>query len=293
MAETDSTVRVDCRICGTTFEYQRVPGPGRLRRFCSEACKFGSEAKRLSVVSECTTCGSGFSPRYRHQKVCSQSCRRKPAFIGPRNKPKPKPPLRVVHCHGCGVTVLRRQKTSEAGRYCSQACNTGAMTRVAAERAALLRIQAAWAWRPSALVRAEVQALRRIRRNKERQIRTERACRTCGVPVVGLLNWPRTCAPCKDMARRRAQRIAKAARDKRIRSGPRDRIDPFVVFERDGWCCYMCGIATPKFLRGTYEPNAPELEHKVALANGGTHTWENVACACRRCNGLKGARLAA
>ena len=287
MAVTNSIRQ--CRRCGVEF---RRTAKGQPTKYCSEACR-GAAPGRRPQAAECITCGASYFPSYRAAGFCSVACRRAPAFIGPRNKKKSRPPLREVSCCGCGITTMRRMRGDESGRYCSRACDTGSMTRVAAEKAALLRIQRAWAWRPSAVVMAEVQALRRIRRNKERQIRTERGCGTCGVPVAGLLNWPRTCAPCKDMAERRARRIARAARDKRIRSRPRDRIDPFAVFERDGWRCYMCGIATPQVLRGTCEPSAPELEHKVALANGGTHTWDNVACSCRACNGAKGARLAA
>lgn len=51
----------------------------------------------------------------------------------------------------------------------------------------------------------------------------------------------------------------------------------------------LCGCGTPKRLRGSYEPSAPELDHVVPLAMGGTHTWGNVKCSCRRCNGAKGA----
>ena len=42
-------------------------------------------------------------------------------------------------------------------------------------------------------------------------------------------------------------------------------------------------------LRGTHKDRAPEVEHIVSLADGGHHTWNNVACACRRCNIKKGA----
>ena len=61
------------------------------------------------------------------------------------------------------------------------------------------------------------------------------------------------------------------------------------VFKRDRWVCQICGVKTPQKLRGTQEPNAPELDHIVAIALGGDHVIENCQCACRRCNGLKGA----
>jgi 5-methylcytosine-specific restriction endonuclease McrA len=66
-----------------------------------------------------------------------------------------------------------------------------------------------------------------------------------------------------------------------------DRIDPIKVFERDRWRCQLCGCSTPERLRGQMVDHAPELDHIVPLARGGAHTWSNVQCACRRCNGEK------
>jgi len=80
-----------------------------------------------------------------------------------------------------------------------------------------------------------------------------------------------------------------ARRRSLIAGGSRDAIDPMAVFERDKWKCHLCGRNTKKSLRGTFEPLAPELEHIVALSDGGTHTWGNVACSCRSCNLGKGA----
>lgn len=53
---------------------------------------------------------------------------------------------------------------------------------------------------------------------------------------------------------------------------------------------HMCGRSTPRELRGTHYPAAPELDHIVSLADGGSHACWNVACACRSCNSKKGAR---
>lgn len=74
--------------------------------------------------------------------------------------------------------------------------------------------------------------------------------------------------------RRRARKfgVAYQAFDKRL------------VFERDGWKCQICNVSTPKHLSGTLKANAPQLDHIVALSNGGAHSLENTQCACRRCN---------
>lgn len=64
-------------------------------------------------------------------------------------------------------------------------------------------------------------------------------------------------------------------------------VDRLAVFERDGWRCQMCGHATPRALSGTKDARAPTLDHLVAFKLGGSHTWDNVVCMCRRCNAIK------
>ncbi len=50
------------------------------------------------------------------------------------------------------------------------------------------------------------------------------------------------------------------------------------VFARDRGRCQYCRKA------------AENLDHVVPRSRGGTHTWENVVAACRRCNTRKGNR---
>ncbi len=47
------------------------------------------------------------------------------------------------------------------------------------------------------------------------------------------------------------------------------------VFARDGWSCQYCGSP------------AENLGHVVPRSKGGSHTWDNVVAACRRCNSRK------
>ncbi len=51
------------------------------------------------------------------------------------------------------------------------------------------------------------------------------------------------------------------------------------VFARDDHECQYC--AAP----------AESIDHVVPRSRGGSHTWDNVVAACRRCNLRKGARL--
>lgn len=50
------------------------------------------------------------------------------------------------------------------------------------------------------------------------------------------------------------------------------------VFARDRHACQYCGTG------------AENLDHVLPRSRGGTHTWENVVAACRRCNTRKGNR---
>lgn len=69
-----------------------------------------------------------------------------------------------------------------------------------------------------------------------------------------------------------------------------EAVDPFRVFDRDGWRCKLCGTKTPREKRGTHEPDAPELDHIIPISKGGEHSYLNTQCACRRCNCAKGAK---
>jgi 5-methylcytosine-specific restriction endonuclease McrA len=51
------------------------------------------------------------------------------------------------------------------------------------------------------------------------------------------------------------------------------------VFARDGHRCQYCGAA------------AENIDHVVPRSRGGTHSWDNVVAACKRCNAAKEDRL--
>jgi 5-methylcytosine-specific restriction endonuclease McrA len=53
------------------------------------------------------------------------------------------------------------------------------------------------------------------------------------------------------------------------------------VFTRDGSTCVYCGSS------------ATSIDHVVPRSRGGTHTWDNVVAACRRCNHTKADRFLA
>ena len=120
-------------------------------------------------------------------------------------------------------------------------------------------------------------------------------CKECKAEYRTTMPWSIYCsAICKQRAKSRTatykygRRERDARRRARKRTSVTQRINPFDVFARYKWRCHLCGCKTPKNLRGTMEDKAPELEHIIPLSAGGTHTWDNVACSCRKCNRRKG-----
>ena len=58
------------------------------------------------------------------------------------------------------------------------------------------------------------------------------------------------------------------------------------LLRRDGHSCYLCG-ETVNTKTDHNDDYYPSIEHVVPVAKGGTHTWDNVKLAHRRCNYLK------
>lgn len=65
-------------------------------------------------------------------------------------------------------------------------------------------------------------------------------------------------------------------------------IDPFDIFERDGWHCQICGVNTPRHLSGFHTAlDAPVLDHIQPIILGGAHVAHNVQLLCLSCNSSK------
>ena len=254
----------------------------------------------------CQVCNERYTPtlnkdgtpyKTKH-KICSQKCRERHKRIGNIDR----------QCKACGVTFRRRKRKNDAALYCSRECGyesarlCGTVRTIREEIVALHRISAnVTRIRFNRLVRPELRALSNIRRFV---INRTIVCKQCNHTILrrraffsycndacqSLYIRERKAQYKKTESYRSAKRAAKSKRRALIRGASDGQpIDPIKVFERDKWLCHICGNKTIKSKRGTIHDRAPELEHIISLADGGTHTWGNVACSCRKCNGLKGA----
>lgn len=76
------------------------------------------------------------------------------------------------------------------------------------------------------------------------------------------------------------------------RGAPADRgITVTALRKRDGdTCCYCSCVMVFRVASGReFISTKATVEHRVALARGGSHTWDNVALACWQCNVRKNA----
>ena len=62
-----------------------------------------------------------------------------------------------------------------------------------------------------------------------------------------------------------------------------ERVYKSVLWKRDEGICYLCGIEC--------DPDNWHLEHKIPLAHGGKHSYQNTGVACPPCNLSKGSKL--
>ena len=214
-------------------------------------------------------------------------------------------------CEGCGAEFRREKRSRDARRFCSRQCafshkaNAWNRGRVSVRRFhCIYPLSCGWCAKVfigrsskakfcSPICARHGKALYMRLRSAAKKDQALRLCLHCGRlfsrsygnkfrvfcgPYCGRRH-ARKGMPKNAMSRARKFGVA---RDGRIRS--------IAVFERDLWRCQLCGRSTPKRLRGTQEPSAPELDHIVPLSRGGGHVWENVQCACRECNSRKGAK---
>jgi hypothetical protein len=261
--------------------------------------------KSYVVTRPCVVCGLVYTTTNKHSARsthCSKECSR--VTVSQKTAERRRR-LYLRTCVGCGVSFMKRPNRNK-GLYCSRACawsDPNWRMQLREERRAKRIVRQderrAESIRRRSKALAESQARRaaayanllqtmKAERAKVRAAREPKPCPECGqafVPFHGRRQY------CSDAClKRRMGRIEKRVRRARkVGAQIRERVDPVSVFKRDGWRCQLCGRKVGR--RHDNTPKSPELDHITPLALGGTHTYDNVQCACRACNGSKGATV--
>lgn len=204
----------------------------------------------------CTGCGKSYINTRRSGNEGYKYCSRECYFQYRRDNPSPTyarkrySPLHDNVCRQCGKEWLGRKRTV----LCSDECR-----------------------------RADTNVQSRKHSEGKHVTRTV-SCKYCERQFVKAYGTKRREFCSKKCSLAHSRSISKAKRRAKERGIHAESINPYVVFAEACWTCELCGIPTPREHRGTHRPDAPELDHVIPLAAGGTHTWNNVQLLCRSCN---------
>lgn len=258
-------------------------GAKRRRRFCSPECGKASSAAaaRARAVQQrrprplCEQCerpvkrlANGVS---NYGRFCSRQC--SGAWKTARRIERTPPP----HPCRCGATRERGKRACRAcfaSRHSRPCCQCGAV--ITGSR----RVTCSDVCR-----RLYLTVRLTGKKHKPSRVK-EYTCTQCSTSFLAVKNRKGLCATC---VRRDGRKGKGKFRERCKRAGVYydPRVTIHAVFQRDKWRCHLCGRKTPARLRGKNVPASPELDHILPITKGGNHTWDNVACACRECNGRK------
>lgn len=306
----------NCIHCGSKYTAKQGQA-----KYCSSECrnlhisqktkanrvKYTEIAKAHVRVSFCITCHAFCEAPYAGglKKYCSSIC-----------SSKAEPRVIEIYCDYCKKP---HKKIATGGwvydlKYCSKQCSDHARAKVTQEKLALRRI--AENNKPKLIV--DIRVTNEIKSIKQiaKKARSSKLCLHCSeiVYTKNMLLHP-NCR--KEYSQIKSKEYRKSERYKQLRKAYKqtetykakrkaekakrkalirgasvaEPINPDFILERDNYRCYICGIKTPKKLRGTYEDNAPEVDHIIPLSKGGLHVESNLRCSCRKCNGLKSDRV--
>lgn len=293
--------RLTCRSCAIEFTFESRAGRPPVE--CAD-CKRSSKQPKSAKFTHCQHCKSEIETPRHGKRFCSKAClyRERDGTKLTREQYREQCKERRKYsftCACCGVDAYRKLSGTASAKgydnkYCSMQCRVQAACKLRAEVDFLRGLS-----RPIKVssklpaVRSLARVLSRFARFREKE---SRPCVVCSKPVGYAFGRSRRyCST--DCIKQTSHYIAakKTAKAKRkaLKRGANggESIDPIAVFIAAGWKCQLCNKPTPQRLRGTNHKRAPELDHVRPLSKGGTHTWNNVQCLCRECNGWKSDRV--
>lgn len=122
--------------------------------------------------------------------------------------------------------------------------------------------------------------------------KTPKKCICCGKEFYSEYSNQKYCSDqCRNKSRNKRKRNGKGYKSRCRKYGVYydSSVTRTKVIKRDHGICQICGkVCNEHDLRwGTLGPDFPTIDHIIPLAKGGSHTWDNVQCACAICNSDK------
>lgn len=302
-----------CEHCGVAFVRPITTGPRA--KYCGEGCRRAADSQRVSerrrgkrekreaehdaARPRCQRCGEPVKSA--QKRFCSRLCANREHLLGKTTSH----PERI--CMYCGQTF--RPKEASRLSFCSRECafahkHARSVARKEAIAAGIGECCSISYWvcsecglpfvaknqyeRTVCSTECAMAKGRRLYQAyaTKRKVVAPAVCAECGQEFTAPYGDKRRTYCSHECAHRHLGRISKGTRRARLRDCETEKIDPLAVFERDGWRCGICGKKVSRHLKCPH-PRSVSLDHIIPLALGGSHTWDNVQCAHRACNGTK------
>jgi len=276
-----------CEYCKAQFLPARTNHG--TQRFCCEYCQKKARVENLDRgkvhTHTCQNCGKEYQTKRVDKTTC---CSRECGFEWLAKQARIE-----KECVSCGRIFEDIQSGAD---YCSDECKERGIERTCAV------CDSKFYGHPLSIYCSRDCELE-IGRSKYQEYMTEKVgerayvCKECGKGFIApygdkrrefcslkcsRLNYLKSPAGRETSARQQQKR-----RGQKYDNGPTHAIDRRAVFDRDGWRCGICGRPVNSSLKFPH-PDSPSLDHIIPLAEGGTHTWQNVQLAHFICNSLKG-----
>lgn len=217
----------------------------------------------------------GCNKTYRARGLCATH------YNGEHRKPNP---VAEFQCPSCGVTFsTERARAKRYTRlYCTQACRD-----TMRKHEAKLRHSQVVKWQPRPVLHLAIERMPPPLKQRRARTITAGYCAVCRSPFAAMHNNTVTCSTECQVSNERARvRDAQHRRRALKRNAFVSPVYRHDIYRRDQWTCQLC--AMPLDMRAEVpHPQAPTLDHIIALANGGTHEPSNVQAAHFLCNALK------
>lgn len=219
-------------------------------RFCSDKCRVRAKKIRARGRKSCIQCGDPIQDK-QDKKYCSDACK-----VITKNRKRTITIWRGG-CFGCDKVFVSIRKK----KYCSADCRTISRYRtnkdaLKAERDSMRVLVKRKCKECSDLFETSrlKQKFCSVRCNKKHHDRRKEVVRRANVIANGVVDWD---------------------------------ISILSLTERDGEQCYICSELMD-YEADTNDDFYPSIEHVKPIAKGGTHSWNNVKLAHRKCNYEKG-----
>lgn len=268
-----------CKNCSGDF----IPSHGS-QKYCKEDCRLRANviSKRESRRSKktvnsgvCQNCAERFVVNHGRMKYCSDKCRQAACYK--RNHLSASMKAMNKQCKLCGnlfETVINEKI------YCTRDCAKRAKGTREVERKRKERLEY-WKSNPLSCLRCGEEFVREDAKQKF----CTKECR---------IKWNREKKSSKYNSKKELKRYHSM-----MDNGNYDRsISVKALIDRVGIKCSICGkdtiLSDHYFKNGTFVAGEeyPSVDHIMPISKGGTHSWDNVQLAHRRCNTKKKAELA-